>query len=111
MKDGPGGSQTDLTKALRQINKAGDSGGPGTLVPAGRLVRDLGCKIEWSGESCRLVHPTKGNIEVNIENGCPQLSHEVSLELIRELEEARSRQLSLPTASGNLTQMWIGWRG
>ena len=61
------------------------------IVPAGRLVRDLGCRIEWVGEACTLEHPVKGNIDLRVEAGCPQMDHDVALDLIRELEESRSR--------------------
>ena len=61
------------------------------IVPAGRLVRDLGCRIEWGEDRCVLTHPVKGDIAVRVEAGCPQLDHEEALELIRELEETRSR--------------------
>ena len=61
------------------------------IVPAGRLVRDLGCRIEWVGEACTLEHPVKGNIDLKFEAGCPQMDHDVALDLIRELEESRSR--------------------
>ena len=60
------------------------------IVPAGRLVRDLGCRIEW-GEACTLEHPVKGNIDLRVEAGCPQMDHDIALDLIRELEESRSR--------------------
>ena len=43
------------------------------IVPAGRLVPDLGCRIEWVGENCTLEHPVKGNIELRVEAGCPQI--------------------------------------
>ena len=61
------------------------------IVPAGRLVRDLGCRIEWVGEACALEHPVKGNIDLRVEAGCPQMDHDIALDLIRELEESRSR--------------------
>ena len=30
------------------------------IVPMGMLVEDLGCKVEWSHEGVRVVHPTRG---------------------------------------------------
>ena len=48
------------------------------IVPAGRLVRDLGCRIEWVGEACTLEHPVKGNIDLRVEAGCPQMDHDMT---------------------------------
>ena len=52
------------------------------IVPAGRLVRDLGCRIEWVGEHCTLEHPVKGNIELRVEAGCPHIDHDIALDLL-----------------------------
>ena len=52
------------------------------IVPTGRLVRDLGCRIEWVGEHCTLEHPVKGNIELRVEAGCPHIDHDIALDLL-----------------------------
>lgn len=61
------------------------------IVPVGRLIKDLGCNLEWEGETCRLLHPLRGPIEVEIVEGCPLVLYGEALNFIQELEEARSR--------------------
>ena len=56
-----------------------------------------------------LTHPLKGAIEVRIEAGCPQLDHDEALELIREIEETRSRTALRCYTSGSLKLTSTGW--
>ena len=56
------------------------------IVPIGRLVRELGCKLLWEGDDCSLDHPTRGKIEVTVVNACPEVSREDALMLIDDLE-------------------------
>ena len=57
------------------------------IVPMGILVDDLGCKVEWSHDGVRVIHPTRGLLPVDAKTtGCPQVSRELALQLISEWE-------------------------
>ena len=63
------------------------------IVPVGRLIKDLGCNLEWEGDHCRLLHPLRGLIDVDLVEGCPMVAYAeaLALALIQELEESNSR--------------------
>ena len=56
------------------------------IVPLGMLMKHLGCVFRWNEDECRLIHPGRGNIEVEVRRGCPEISKEDALKLIAELE-------------------------
>ena len=60
------------------------------IVPMGLLITKLNCKIKWEGPQLRLVHPKEGEIPVQCEGGCPQVTRSMALKLIQELEEQAS---------------------
>ena len=60
-----------------------------TILPLGSLVEQLGCSIRWTKKGgLQLHHPRLGRLRTSIRSGCPQLSKEQALELVRELEGA-----------------------
>ena len=61
------------------------------IVPVGRLIKDLGCNLEWEGDHCRLLHPLRGLIDVDLVKGCPMVAYAEALALIQELEESNSK--------------------
>ena len=58
------------------------------IVPLGRLVSVLGCKLEWDQQGLVLNHPQRGAIKTRDQGGCPHVRKELALSLIEELEEA-----------------------
>ena len=52
------------------------------IVPVGRLFKDLGCNLEWEGDHCRLLHPWRGLIDVDLVEGCPMVAYTEALALI-----------------------------
>ena len=56
------------------------------IVPLGMLMRHLGCVFRWNEEECRLIHPVRGDIKVEVKSGCPEITKEEALKLIAELE-------------------------
>lgn len=61
------------------------------IVPVGRLIKDLGCNLEWEGDHCHLLHPLRGLIDVDLVEGCPMVAYAEAPALIQELEESNSR--------------------
>ena len=58
------------------------------IVPMGPLAESLGCKITWQGDQLSIVHPLPGDLKVTQKDGCPQISRQLALDLIAELEDA-----------------------
>ena len=59
------------------------------IVPLGRMVKVLRCKVEWDEEDGMVVcHPTRGRIYTKDRGGCPYVPKELALQLIEELEKA-----------------------
>ena len=66
------------------------------IVPLGRLVAALGCKLEWDQRGLVVNHPRRGAIRTRDRGGCPHVPKELALSLIEELEgktEAGSQAL------------------
>ena len=59
------------------------------ILPANYLVQ-LGFSIVWKKRGCRIRHPKKGVLEVTVVKGCPLISREVGLALLRDVEERRN---------------------
>ena len=61
------------------------------IVPLGRLVRVLGCTLEWNQEGGMVLnHPQRGAIRTRDRGGCPHIPKDMALQLIEELEGATS---------------------
>ncbi|CAE7245904.1 GIP [Symbiodinium sp. CCMP2456] len=68
---------------------------PQTILPLGCLVDKLGCSVRWSKKGgLQLVHPRLGRLRTSLKSGCPQLSKEQALVLVKELEGVRLGELS-----------------
>ena len=66
-----------------------------TILPLGCLIEQLGCSVRWSRKSgLHLVHPRLGRLKTSLKSGCPQLGQEQALQLVKELEGARLKELS-----------------
>ena len=59
------------------------------IVPLGRLVKVLGCTLEWDQEGGMVLnHPQRGAIRTRDRGGCPHIPKDMALQLIEELEGA-----------------------
>ena len=65
------------------------------ILPASYLIQ-LGFSIVWRQKGCRIKHPKKGCLEVTVVKGCPLVSREIGLLLLKEYEE---RQAGEPVLS------------
>ena len=61
------------------------------LVSVADLV-EMGCKLSWSGNECVLRHPDRGTIRPSTLNKCPEVSRDLALELIADIEAHRQAQ-------------------
>ena len=72
------------------------------IVPLGRLVRRLGCKMGWDEEGMVLLHhPNRGRLRVYEKEGCPHVESAIALELIEELDQqevSKMRKMKVPEA-------------
>ena len=59
------------------------------IIPMGLLTEKLGCSVIWSRSQLRVVHPLRGELPVEDQDGCPQLPRQVALDLIEELEKVK----------------------
>ena len=60
------------------------------ILPLGVAIEHLGLRVSWIGEICTVVHPRRGRLKVSLRRGCPEVSRALCLELIQELEAAKS---------------------
>ena len=60
------------------------------ILPLGLAVEQLGLRVNWVGDLCRIVHPRRGRLKVHLRDGCPEIAYDLCLELIRELELSKS---------------------
>eukprot|EP00439_Symbiodinium_sp_Y106_P083071 s597_g22.t2 len=65
-----------------------------TILPLGLLVHQLGCSLRWSKKGgLQLIHPRLGRLRTSLKGGCPQLSKDQALHLVKELESAKLGEL------------------
>ena len=60
------------------------------ILPLGVAIEHLRLKVSWIGEVCTVTHPHRGRLKVVLRKGCPEVSRELCLDLIRELEAVKS---------------------
>ena len=60
------------------------------IVPMGVLAAELDCKVNWEGETCRVIHPKRGKLPIVMVNRCPELCAKITEELIAEIEDKRA---------------------
>ena len=77
------------------------------IVPMGLLTTVLGCSIKWKGENIYVDHPRRGRLDVTYKDGCPMVTKEIAMELIKEIEENKLGA-SLKGLSFEGEDHWIG---
>ena len=63
------------------------------ICPLGLIVEALGCRVTWNAGQCVVMHPTKGALNVWLEDNCPTVSEAECLGLITELEQLKVGRL------------------
>ncbi|CAE7205891.1 RE1, partial [Symbiodinium sp. CCMP2456] len=56
-----------------------------------RALLSLGFKIEWDSSKCRIWHPCRGELDLDSSSGCPEISEQEALVLIKEYESLMER--------------------
>ncbi|CAE7275199.1 RE1 [Symbiodinium sp. CCMP2456] len=56
-----------------------------------RALLALGFKIEWDSLKCRIWHPNRGELDLDSSSGCPEVSEQEALALIKEYESLVER--------------------
>ena len=79
-----GGQEMEMALAL-----VGDYGAE-PIILMGLVTTALGCQLTWNPEGLSLVHPTHGHMKIEIVDGCPLMSAEDTLKLIKEIEETKA---------------------
>ena len=65
----------------------------------------IGCRVSWScGKGCRIVHPIRGDLQAQVENGCPEIEVQLGLELIHEAEKTKLRRREAEIAVNKLVE-------
>ena len=63
------------------------------IIPMSLCADELGCKIVWQGRSCKVLRPTLGKLDIEMNRGCPEIDRDVCLGLIAELENERGEAM------------------
>eukprot|EP00435_Cladocopium_sp_Y103_P022057 s4345_g5.t1 len=80
-----GGQEMEMALAPTGVI-VGDYGAE-PIIPMGMVTSTLGCQLTWNPEGLSLIHPIHGNMKIEIVDGCPLMSAEDTLKLIKEIEE------------------------
>ena len=59
------------------------------IVPMGLLIGVLGCKATWEEGGITVIHPKIGRLPINQSEGCPQVTRQLALQLIEEIEDEK----------------------
>ena len=86
------------------------SNASGPIVFLGALVQDLGCQVTWTRRGGLVIrHPEHGVIKPMIQGRCPVVAETRALDLIREIECEKLRELQRATLA-TARSLWL-WDG
>lgn len=77
------------------------------ILPMGMLGGSLGYEISYKNGVFKMRHPVRGNIGVEMKNGCPQVSKEVALEIIKEIEEKAKISKKVEVSKEDEERRWL----
>ena len=60
------------------------------IVPLSQVAA-LGYRVNWTSEQCSIHHPSKGPLQVTMEQGCPTVSISDGMDLMRQVEQLQSK--------------------
>ncbi|CAE7360569.1 GIP [Symbiodinium sp. CCMP2592] len=67
------------------------------IVPLGKVISNLGYKLDWTAEHCVLHGEDGEQIPLQVTNGCPEVSEAVAQRLIHRLETQKLPELQEST--------------
>ena len=79
------------------------------IVPLAGLV-EMGYGISWNNKGCVVKHPVKGDIKVEMKNGCPMVPGKEALRLIGDLEQFHLNRAKICRLSSAESMMMEKWR-
>ena len=83
-----------LLMPFRGDRAEGESLQAQTIVPMGQLIKTLGYTMVWGPATCYLESPEGHRMQLQVDNGCPQLCELEALSLIARLEDRRLEELN-----------------
>ena len=83
-----------LLMPFKRVGVDGESLQAQTIVPMGQLIKTLGYTMVWGPDICYLESPEGHRMQLQVDNGCPQLCELEALSLIARLEDRRLEELS-----------------
>ena len=84
------------------------------ILAMGLCASELHCRIVWEKTQCSVYHPQLKDLPIMMRGGCPEISSDLCLLLIREIEAARGDAMLRSVRSGVLDTSadWLvleGW--
>ena len=76
------------------------------IVPMGQLAEVLNCRISWRPTGIEIEHPERGVIGVTSQDGCPQVTRQLALDLIGEIEDKKGR-ISVKSLQFEEEKFWM----
>lgn len=64
------------------------------IIPVNKLT-ELGYEVSWTKSGCSVRHVTNGNLDVDLEQGCPIVRWQVGEKLMEEIEEMERNRAAL----------------
>ena len=61
------------------------------IIPVS-MVTSLGYQVQWQENCCKISHPSRPDIPVQLVQGCPTVDWEVGMKLFDEVEQAQKEQ-------------------
>ena len=77
------------------------------IVPMGKLITHLKCRLGWGTEGLKVVHPARGQLEIREVGGCPHVSRGLALELIEEIEEEEKKLRKVEVKEEEKEKEWL----
>ena len=60
------------------------------IVPLSQVAA-LGYRVHWTSQQCSISHPSKGALDIVMEQGCPTVSLKVGMDLREQVEKLQSK--------------------
>ncbi len=76
------------------------------IIPMGLATEELGYEIVVKEGKCRMFHPVRGEVAVEMKNGCPQVSKKIALKMIEEYEKKDVKMKRVEVQTGG-ERKWL----
>ena len=100
-----GGKQVVMTMSPGKVIVGDDTVEP--IVPLGLVVGKLGCTLQWTEDHLLINHPEWGQLPTVLKDGCPMVTKEVALALIKALEAEEIGGLMKASVTEEPLMQWM----